>query len=198
VLRQVKQEAPCGDNSAQAHGIWRPTPIGEAHRWACWLLGPARLCVRARPLFFVALLLALGELARHSDLSLNLSPSLPRGVYLRTREPLLRGSLVLLCLPVPWAALALERGYLARGPCPGGSEPLGKIVGALSGDEVEWADEGLRVNGKLLPKTAPLFVDSRGRFRGLPGPSDAARKARALDDPPGGDPGLCKPSPELR
>jgi conjugative transfer signal peptidase TraF len=191
VLRQVKQGAPCGGNSRQAHGIWRPTLFCEAHRWACWLLGPARLCLRARPLFFVALLLALGVLARHSGLSLNFSPSLPRGLYLRTREPLLRGSLVLFCLPVPWATLACERGYLARGLCPGGPEPLGKIVGALSGDEVEFGDEGLRVNGRLLPKTAPLRVDSRGRS--LP----SATLAR-LTIPPARDPGLCKPPPELR
>ena len=139
----------------------------------------------------MALLLALGEFARHSRLTVNFSPSLPRGVYLRTREPLLRGSLVLFCLPVPWATLARERGYLARGPCPGGTEPLGTIVGALSGDEVEFADEGLRVNGRLLSKTAPLFVDSRGQR--MP-----RTKPASLTIPPGGDLGLCKPPPELR
>jgi type IV secretory pathway protease TraF len=36
-------------------------------------------------------------------------------------------------------------------------------VGALSGDEVELAHEGLRINGRLLPKTAPLSLDARGQ-----------------------------------
>ncbi len=42
-------------------------------------------------------------------------------------------------------------------------QPLGKRIGAIPGDEVELAEGGLRVNGRLLPGTAPLAVDSRGR-----------------------------------
>ncbi len=95
--------------------------------------------------------------------TVNWTASLPRGVYQRADPVLKRGSFVLLCLPESWAALARERGDLGRGSCPGDTQPLGKRIGAIPGDEVEWASGGLRVNGRLLPKTAPLPRDSRGR-----------------------------------
>jgi type IV secretory pathway protease TraF len=72
-------------------------------------------------------------------LRFNLSPSLPRGVYLLT--PLRRaprpGDLVLACPPEPAAALARRRGYLDPGPCPGGTRPLGKLVLAAAGDRLD-------------------------------------------------------------
>ena len=98
-----------------------------------------------------------------AGLRLNFSPSLPRGLYRTTEAAPHQGSLVLVCVPKPWASFARRRGYLGPGSCPGGTEPLGKRVAALAGDEVELAEEGLRVNGKLLRETAPLRIDSRGR-----------------------------------
>jgi conjugative transfer signal peptidase TraF len=38
-----------------------------------------------------------------------------------------------------------------------------KPIVAVAGDRVVLADEGMRVNGRLLPKTAPLFRDASGR-----------------------------------
>ncbi len=111
----------------------------------------------------MVLLLCAGGGASRLGLTLNLSASLPRGVYQRVDPTLKRGSLVLVCLPESWAALARERGYLGRGSCPGDTQPLGKRIGAVPGDEVELAEGGLRVNGRLLPKTTPLSRDSRGR-----------------------------------
>ena len=163
MFRQVKEEAPRGSNPPPAHGKGRPTPGAEAPGWASSLSGHARLVLRARPLGFLALLLCAGGVASRLGLTLNFTASLPRGVYLRVDPALKRGSLVLVCLPESWAALARERGYLGRGSCPGDTQPLGKRIGAVPGDEVEWASGGLRVNGRLLPKTTPLSRDSRGR-----------------------------------
>ena len=115
------------------------------------------------PLAILAFLL-LTMLGIHlAGLRLNFSSSLPPGLYRTTDPALRRGSVVLLCVPEPWATLAQERGYLARGSCPAGTEPLGKRVAALPGDWAEVTEEGLRVNGKLLRETAPLRIDSRGR-----------------------------------
>jgi hypothetical protein len=47
------------------------------------------------------------------------------------------GDMVLACPPVWFAILALARHYLPPGPCPGGTQPLGKIVLAVGGD---WLD----------------------------------------------------------
>ena len=163
MFRQDKEEAPRGSNPPPAHGKGRPTPGAEAPGWASSLAGGARPLLRARPLGLGVLLLCAGGGASRLGLTLNLTASLPRGVYQRVDPALQRGSLVLVCLPESWAALARERGYLGRGSCPGDTQPLGKRIGAVPGDEVEFAEEGLRVNGRLLPGTAPLSVDSRGR-----------------------------------
>jgi conjugative transfer signal peptidase TraF len=93
----------------------------------------------------------------------NLSPSLPLGVYRAIEAPLARRSLVLACLPRPVARLALRRGYLPAGPCPGGAAPLGKIVLALAGDVVEVRGGAIVVNDRPVPRSRIATVDSRGR-----------------------------------
>jgi conjugative transfer signal peptidase TraF len=71
--------------------------------------------------------------------------------------------LVLVCLPPDLAALARARGYLTRGRCASGVEPLGKRVVATSGDTVLVRPDGVIINGHLIARTTPLRVDSRGR-----------------------------------
>jgi len=100
------------------------------------------------------------------SLRINTSPSLPRGVYLL--EPLqhraLRpGDLVLACPPPAAAGLALARGYLAPGPCPGGTKPLGKLVLAAAGDRLALTATAIALNRCRLPASATLFTDTRGR-----------------------------------
>ncbi len=163
MFRQDKEEAPRDGNPPPAYGKGRPIPGAEAPGWASSLAGRAPPLLRARRLGLGVLLLCAGGGASRLGLTLNLTASLPRGVYQRVDPAPKRGSLVLVCLPESWAALARERGYLGRGSCPGDTQPLGKRIGAVPGDEVEWASGGLRVNGRLLPKTTPLSRDSRGR-----------------------------------
>lgn len=116
-------------------------------------------------------------------LRFNLSPSLPLGVYLLEParpapggrsggRPLpgdqsggrpVAGDLVLTC-PPPWfARLARARGYLPAGECPGGSQPLGKMVLAAGGDRLDVEPAGLTVDGVRLPATASLAADHLGR-----------------------------------
>jgi conjugative transfer signal peptidase TraF len=92
----------------------------------------------------------------------NLTASLPVGVYRTTVEPVVRGSIVHVCLPPTDAAFARERGYLGPGSCAGDVRPLGKMVLALQGDTVVLRPEGIRVNGVLVPRSATLSRDSRG------------------------------------
>lgn len=107
-------------------------------------------------------LLAWQAAAAH--LRFNLSPCVPRGVYyLASGEPVRAGQLVLACPPVRAAGLALRRHYLRPGSCPGGTKPIGKLVAALSGDRLELAPAGIKINGRLLPATATRPVDSAGR-----------------------------------
>lgn len=94
-------------------------------------------------------------------LRLNASSSLPVGLYLITADT--RANLVEFCPAEPFATLALRRGYRDRGVCTDGGAPLLKPVVAAAGDFVELSTLGISVNGVLLPKTAPLSKDAKGR-----------------------------------
>src|SRR2546422_1320284 len=90
----------------------------SGRRTVCWLGSPV-------------VLLAAGWIA---GLRLNLTGSLPVGLYLAAGAAPARGALVLVCLPPEVAAFARARGYVPRGgACPGGLVPVGKPVLAIGG-----------------------------------------------------------------
>jgi conjugative transfer signal peptidase TraF len=109
--------------------------------------------------------LAAPFVVRLVPLRINTSPSLPRGLYLL--EPVVGvpypGQIVLTCPPPAAAALALERRYLDRGPCPGGTKPLGKLVLAGAGDRVELSAAGIVLNRCALGAASSSTTDTRGR-----------------------------------
>ncbi len=95
---------------------------------------------------------------------INYTSSIPRGLYLASAfDPAgaRRGDLVVAC-PSAEAAEALGR-YLARGPCPGGTVELGKPLAGLPGDTVVVDSASVRVGGRVLPDSTPLFRDRSGR-----------------------------------
>lgn len=110
-----------------------------------------------------ALILGLVVAAYALGFRLNLSPSIPPGVYRVTKDPIIRGSLVLVCLPRALSAFARSRDYLRAGSCKDGNAPIGKIVAAAPGDTVDVTADGLVVNGDHLSNTRPLANDARGR-----------------------------------
>ena len=110
-----------------------------------------------------ALLALLAGLGAFLGLRLNLTESLPRGVYRTMEEAPRRGSIVVVCLPLDAAELARERGYLGPGSCPGGVRGLGKIVIATAGDVIAHREEGISVNRKPIANSRTLVRDSRHR-----------------------------------
>ena len=106
--------------------------------------------------------LTFALVAAWAGLRLNDSPSMPPGLYIRTRSDD-DASLAVFCPAEPFAQLSVERGYRSRGNCPDGSEPLAKPIVARPGDIVELSATGMAVNGRLLPNTSPLAKDSAGR-----------------------------------
>jgi conjugative transfer signal peptidase TraF len=90
---------------------------------------------------------------------INLSPSLPLGLYVRTST----GTLIEFCPSEPYASFSLLRGYRDSGTCPDGGAPLLKPIVAAAGDDVDFSTAGLTVNGTPLRNTAPLAVDTKGR-----------------------------------
>lgn len=94
------------------------------------------------------------------------SESMPRGIYLSqpVRAPLQPGDTVEVCLPRAVAKFARDRGYLARGIfCDDSVQRIVKAVLAVPGDTVVVTPRGFVVNGRVIPNTAPLGYDSRGR-----------------------------------
>ena len=93
---------------------------------------------------------------------INTSYSLRLGIYVTTRD--VNARLIEFCPVEPFASESSARGYRTRGTaCPDGAVPLLKPIVAVAGDRVAVSAEGIRINGRLLPKTAPLFRDGAGR-----------------------------------
>ena len=105
------------------------------------------------------------------DLRLALTDSsTPAGIYqMRPATSLLRGDLVSACLPSNIARFAISRGYLSVSPlseCPEHAAPIGKLLLALPGDEVEIKPDFVAINGQRFAHSATASHDS-GR-RNLP------------------------------
>jgi len=109
-------------------------------------------------------ILALAGAAHVAGVRLNLSGSIPPGFYRTMDAPIVRGSLVLACLPARFASLARGREYLRTGSCADGSTPVGKTVAAVANDTVDVTERGVFVDGRLIPNSVPLERDSRGRI----------------------------------
>ena len=74
-----------------------------------------------------------------AGLRVNVTASLPLGLYRLCPDAPGKGDYVSFCLEGEYAQLALERGYVGPGVCPSGMRPLLKQVAGLPGDVVETA-----------------------------------------------------------
>lgn len=100
-----------------------------------------------------------------SGLRINMTPSLPLGVYRTVHTHVQHGTMAFFCLEsAPFISVSQDRGYLGWGTCPGGLRPLGKVVYGLPGDVVRIAPDGrISVNGQVLPASAARARDRQGR-----------------------------------
>jgi conjugative transfer signal peptidase TraF len=106
---------------------------------------------------------------------LNLTPSVPRGLYLYVPGAVKRGELVQACLPHDLAMYARDRGILLSGLCPSGVEPLVKILAAVPGDVITVSNDGLQVNGRPWPSSVIRSIDSSGHRVDMRLPSGTQR-----------------------
>jgi len=125
---------------------------------------PIRGTGASRVVWLLASSVALLTAGRLAGLRLNLTGSLPVGLYVAAGAAPVRGALVLVCLPPEVAVLARARGYVPRGgACPGGVVPIGKPVLASAGDTVTVTPTGLLMNGAPVPNSQALAMDRKGR-----------------------------------
>jgi conjugative transfer signal peptidase TraF len=81
-----------------------------------------------------------------------------------SNDPIVKGAYVLWCPPERQEFdLAKERGYIGAGFCPGGYGNMMKKVVASDHDVVSVTDDGVRINGILMPASQPFGADSMGR-----------------------------------
>lgn len=96
---------------------------------------------------------------------LNMTRSYPLGLWrieALQREPK-TGDTVFICPPAaPAFELALARGYLPRGLCPGGTGPLIKTVAALPGQDIAIHDD-VYIDGHPLSNSDVRTADAEGR-----------------------------------
>lgn len=111
-----------------------------------------------------AAVLVLGAACYAAGARINTTKSIPIGLYWTSSEPVEKGTYVLWCPPK--ASVfddAKERGYIGAGFCAGGYGYMMKRVLAAKSDSVTVTDDGVRVNGELLPLSKPIKADSAGR-----------------------------------
>ena len=112
------------------------------------------------PAIFACLVVLVLALAWAFDIRLNLTASLPLGLYIATDQPT---DYVAFCLSGEPERIALARQYIMPGYCLGGGTPLLKQIVARPGDMVRLDEHGIAVNGRLLPRTYPKLRDTLGR-----------------------------------
>lgn len=106
----------------------------------------------------------LSGLCHLLDLHINVTSSLPYGLYKKVdKTDICKGDIILFCLEGEQAEFAKKRNYLTFGSCPNDMAPIGKKVIATKDDHITLNNEGIKVNGTLLEKTAPLAFDGEGR-----------------------------------
>jgi len=89
--------------------------------------------------------------------------SAPAGIYRIAQSAAGRGALVAVCLPAVLERQGLALGYLQRGDCRAGAEPVAKVLGAVAGDVVEVEPEWIAVNGVKFPNSQTAKRDSADR-----------------------------------
>ena len=95
---------------------------------------------------------------------LNVTPSLPKGIYKLKEEAPAVGDVVGLCLEGEVAELAREREYLRPGSCKSGLRPLLKYLAALPGDAVNQSMESIMCGREdELMCRWPVSVKTRDR-----------------------------------
>lgn len=116
-----------------------------------------------RVLLILFLLHTLGVIYLLHELGfrINLTDSMPHGIYQIVPGKPMRGDLITFSLAEdnPYFQISLERHYLGMN----GNRPLLKTLAGLPGDSIEFSAKGISINSELLPHTQTKDSDRYGR-----------------------------------
>src|SRR5437868_2926980 len=117
-------------------------------------------------IFFITLIF-LGLLFEVLGFRINLTDSIPKGLYRITNTKTVKNSYVIFCPDNREAfQIARARNYINYGLYCGGYGYLMKKVVAVAGDKISVTNEGVFVNKVLVPYSKPKIKD--GLNRNLP------------------------------
>jgi len=112
----------------------------------------------------LCLLLGLLVLQAVPCVLLNVSRSLPRGLYWRKDSSVSLGDFVVVCAEsIESAQWITARGYTGKGRCADGTAPLLKTIAAIGPARVTVTDCGVTIDGQAIPESKPLPIDSNAR-----------------------------------
>lgn len=103
--------------------------------------------------FALSMVAVFAVAAKSAGIVLNVTGSMPDMVYTVGHGE--KGSLVSFCTPMPHPSIG-------HGSCPDGSMPLIKRVVGVAGDLVAASNTGIYINGKSVPNSRPLDLDTQG------------------------------------
>jgi conjugative transfer signal peptidase TraF len=123
--------------------------------------------INKKGLFIVlpfAVLISLGIFIKKTDVEINLTPSMPIGLYYagfsKKTEAIHIGDTVTACLSHSIGHDGVKHGYITKGSCPSGAEPVIKEVIALPNDTVKLTNRQIIVNPGASQQVyfAPIHV----------------------------------------
>ena len=114
---------------------------------------------------FLLGIITMALLFRVLGFRVNLTDSIPLGLYRTTNIKSLKNSFVIFCPDDrPAFRQGINRGYIDSGLCPDGYGYLMKKVVATKGDRVSVTPEGIFVNQALIPFSKPQSQDGMSRL----------------------------------
>lgn len=121
-----------------------------------------RFAIASLTLFFL-LIMSWSALGLH----INISESLPYGIYRSTDLNYQKGTIIRFCLDKDNAKLSLDREYVAASVnfsgCPYHHQALMKPIAGVAGDKLKIDNQQIWVNGKALPNVTILTYDGDNR-----------------------------------
>lgn len=118
--------------------------------------------IRIKIYFILPIIFLIAGYLAQRYLVINVTNSMPRGIYLKQYGVVKRNDIVLICLDSKNQQFGLSRHYILPGIVCGKSAPLIKEVLAIPRDSVSFTNRGLIVNKKLYPLNISSF-DSENR-----------------------------------
>ncbi|WP_406030728.1 S26 family signal peptidase [Succinivibrio sp.] len=128
-------------------------------------------CIIKKSIFYLKYLLLLTAFSTaifafcfsYFSLYLNISDSIPKGLYVLEKRLPKKNELALFCLNKEFSIIAKERKYLSNGVC-NGLAPIGKKTVAKAGDLVKINEFGTYVDNVRIKRSIPLKFDPKGEL----------------------------------